>query len=98
MGRTRTDTIFLSWDLPAGLSHAQFQDLSKLDFDVREQCDIVTVQHFSQQWLADKVCNQPIRSDSQTFRCEIGHPTFSTAKAKWMSLKAQPGNGGPPVA
>jgi patatin-like phospholipase/acyl hydrolase len=86
------------WELPAGLSHAQFKDLSKLDFDVREQCDIVKVRHLSRQWLADKVCNQPIRSDSQTFRCEIGHPTFSTAKAKWMSLKAQPGNGGPPVA
>ena len=75
-----------SWVSPAGLPVAEFNAVANLDMDAVRQVDVKRIQDLCALWMADKVPNQPIRSNSENFHCEIGHGTFSQAKAAWTKL------------
>ena len=72
-----------SWVLPPGLSAADFTALVNLDLAVIDDNDIAKIRNLAQQWFAGKVPNQPIRSNSENFACEVGHSTFALAKSAW---------------
>jgi len=76
-----------SWGPPIGLSVVDFNATANLDVDAIEQADVLKIQNLAIQWMADKVPNQAIRSNSENFHCEIGHSTFSQAKDAWLKLK-----------
>ena len=73
------------WTAPDGMSIDQFSQLANLDLDAVEQADIDTLVHFGRLWLADKIGNQAIR-ENKNFEVQIGHRTFSRAKAAWLQL------------
>lgn len=75
-----------SWASPAGLPVSDFNAIANLEMDAVEQTDVQRIQNLCALWLADKVPNQPIRANSENFHCEIGHSTFSQAKAAWAAL------------
>jgi uncharacterized protein len=74
------------WTPPLGLPVTDFVALAQLDMDAIQQADILKIRNLSIQWMADKVPNQPIRANSNSFACEIGHALFSQARAAWASL------------
>jgi hypothetical protein len=74
------------WTPPLGLPVGDFSALAQLDIDAIQQVDILKIRNLCIQWMADKVPNQPIRANSDSFACEIGHALFSQARAAWVSL------------
>ena len=76
------------WRPPPGLDLKAFAAIAALEMDAVENEQVAMIRRLGRRWLADQIGNQAIRSNSQTFRCEIGHPTFSAAKAAWDALKA----------
>jgi hypothetical protein len=60
-----------------------FAKLVSLGIDAKDPGDLALIEAFCDAWLADIVPNQPIRANSDTLACEIGHPFFSGAKAVW---------------
>lgn len=76
-----------SWGPPIGLSVPDFNALLGLGIDAIEQADVLKIQSLCVQWMADKVSNQAIRANGDNFHCEVGHPTFSQARAAWTKLK-----------
>lgn len=79
-----------SWGQPIGYPTAkEFLDIANLDMDAVEQADVLKIQNLAVQWMADRVTNQAIRSDSESFHCEIGHETFSAALKAWRKLREE---------
>jgi hypothetical protein len=72
------------WVHPPGLTVAQFKGLRALNTDAVEDDEIARIDQLCTAWLADQVYNQPIRANSRTRACEIGHRLFSGAKAEWL--------------
>ena len=71
-------------DLPnPPLSIQDFERLIALEIDARAPDDILLIERFCDAWLNDVVPNQPVRANSSTLECEIGHRFFSDAKAVW---------------
>src|SRR5579871_5496653 len=73
-----------SWAPPPGLSVDEFNAVANLD--AVAQADVQRIQNLCTLWMRNSVPNQPIRSNSENFHCEIGHATFSQAKAAWAEL------------
>ena len=69
------------WHPPAGLDAARFASLR--DLLTRHPDDPEAVATFALDWIADRVPNQAIRAD-RNLHCEIGHATFSAARAAWI--------------
>lgn len=69
------------WTAPPGYDAGSFMRLRKLDMDGITPDDIRMINTFCDRWMADDVPNQPIRTNSQDFRPEIGHGRFSEALA-----------------
>ncbi|MGH6727346.1 MAG: patatin-like phospholipase family protein [Pseudolabrys sp.] len=83
------------WALPVGFTDdpdggrtglQKFLALADLDMDAVEQGDVMNIREFAEQWVKDGITNQAIRSNSETYRCEIGCPSFSRAKKVWLKL------------
>jgi uncharacterized protein len=78
-----------SWTLPQFNVQGQpfdetgFATLVNLGIDAKTPDDLALIEAFCDAWLADIVPNQPIRANSDTLSCEIGHPFFSAAMAAW---------------
>lgn len=78
------------WKVPGAdsanppLSDTEFQTLITMDIDP-DQNGTELLARFADAWINDIVPNQPIRANSETLQCEIGHPWFSSAKATWPS-------------
>lgn len=66
----------LTWTIPEGLTAAEFEQLTKLDFDATDLKDVELLEHFTNLWLDDKLPNQPIRNDKH-LKCLLGHEMFS---------------------
>lgn len=73
-----------SWRLPNDCSSTDFKKLIELDLAVIDQPDVLLVDAFCNGWMAGNWPNQPIRhgSDGSPF-CELGDPTFPSARARW---------------
>ncbi len=82
------------WKLPEGVSEPDFRALVNLNMDAVEQSEAELIHRFGTAWIAGNVPNQPVRINSQTLCCEIGHPRFGAARAAWLQL--DPPNGGGP--
>lgn len=74
------------WAAPEGWSDAQFRHLCDIDMDAVEPTDVLYVDSYCSYWLADQAPNQPIRMRRSTLAPELGHATFSAAKAAWQTL------------
>jgi hypothetical protein len=70
------------WDFPPGLQPAQFAALCKLDMDAIDQPAVDLIATLCRAWHQDKARNQPIRANSRTLEAEIGHGSYSQAKAQ----------------
>ena len=72
------------WQLPPGtnIKLPRFARLVDLDMDTVEQDDVLLIDEFAREWVADVWPNQPIRA-SAVGTCEIGQPTFGAAMAAW---------------
>jgi hypothetical protein len=79
-----------AWLLPHKLDRKAFNDIAEMPVDALEQRQILKIAHMCDLWLSDDLPNQPIRTSSQDYTCEIGQPNFSAAQAAWMALKNQP--------
>jgi hypothetical protein len=77
-----------NWHVPGDhlpqppLTLDEFNVLVNLGLDPNPQ-QVALIGRFCDAWLDDIVPNQPIRANSDTLACEIGHPIFSLAKAVW---------------
>lgn len=78
-----------SWLPPPELDCDEFKAIAELPVDALEQPDVERVSRLCDLWLDNNsnIPNQPIRSNSKDFTCEIGHPSFSEARAAWIALK-----------
>ncbi len=90
------------WARPAGLIEAndesdEFLRLRRLPMDAVGDDDIALIRKFCTLWHNDAVVNQPIRANSDTFECEIGHRVYSEAKAQWQALMLRTGSNGTPA-
>src|SRR5262249_54916986 len=77
------------WDIPPKkdrLSPEEFRKLKDLDIAAIETEEINLITKFCNEWLFGYVPNQPIRANSITFECEIGHRRFGNALARWRSF------------
>ena len=74
------------WDLPPGLTGAEFTQLCDLDMDAIEQSQVELIGTLARGWLDDKVLNQPIRANGKTLEVEIGHRWYRDAKAQARGL------------
>src|SRR5262245_60320750 len=79
-----------AWLLPRKLDRKAFNDIAEMPVDALEQRQVLKIAHMCDLWLGDDLPNQPIRTSSQDYTCEIGQPSFSAAQAAWMALKNQP--------
>jgi len=76
------------WHLPGHdltpplLTKDEFEALTTLSIDP-DQEGVLLIERLCDGWLADQVPNQPIRANSDTFECEIGHRWFSSGKSAW---------------
>jgi uncharacterized protein len=72
------------WELPktSKIDPEQFVKLTSLDMDLLGQRDVLLVEKFAKEWIADVWPNQAIRA-GQDFSCEIGHARFSDALRAW---------------
>ncbi len=82
------DTATGNWIVPGSnlpkppLSNDEFETLVTLAIDP-DQDQVNLIVRFCDAWLNDIFPNQPIRANSDTLDCEIGHRWFSAAKAAW---------------
>jgi hypothetical protein len=77
-----------TWEPPGGFTVEAFEALTKVDMDAVTDHEVALIRHLGLAWIAGGVPNQPIRANSQTLACEIGHPTFAAAKAAWQAVTA----------
>lgn len=73
------------WKLPAGLCAEDFLELVEMKLDVMSKHQLGLIRRMCDLWMADALCNQPIRMGID-FQCEIGQDTFSEAAAHWESI------------
>jgi hypothetical protein len=74
------------WVPPQGMTADQFVYLKNLDMDAVLPEQVAAIAGFAELWLADHVRNQPIRIDSKSLHCELGHEAYSDAKRAWLQL------------
>lgn len=74
------------WKLPDGIEREDFNRLKALDFDARTAEEVGLIEKLVKGWVRGDVANQPIRARGFDAFCEIGHPTFASAKAHWLRL------------
>jgi hypothetical protein len=79
------------WREPPGLSGPAFDRLAKMDMDAVDQKDVDLIAELGDQWLQDRVPNQPIRIKGDTLEAVIGHQAYSAAKAAWLQPVTPPG-------
>ena len=78
-----------AWGLPSRtrLTLPEFARLVALDMDTVVQDDVLLIDAFAQEWVADVWPNQAIRA-SVDGACEIGQPTFGAALSAWQARTA----------
>ena len=74
------------WELPprSNIKLPRFSTLVDLDMDTVIQDDVLLIDEFAREWVADVWPNQAIRADANGV-CEIGQPTFGAALAAWRA-------------
>ncbi|HVP71250.1 MAG TPA: hypothetical protein VMS45_07985, partial [Gemmatimonadaceae bacterium] len=74
------------WKLPprSNIKLPRFSTLVDLDMDTVIQDDVLLIDEFAREWVADVWPNQAIRADANG-ACEIGQPTFGAALAAWRA-------------
>jgi len=82
------------WMRPAGLTEAadasdEFVRLRNLPPDAADDVAFVLTKKLCSLWHGDAVLNQPIRANTDTFACEIGHHWYSEAKLGWREMYAR---------
>jgi hypothetical protein len=82
------------WVRPAGLTEAadasdEFVRLRNLPPDAAGDAAFVLIKKLCSLWHGDSVLNQPIRANTDTFACEIGHHWYSEAKLGWRAIYAR---------
>jgi hypothetical protein len=75
-----------AWLLPSKLDRRAFNDIADMPVDALEQSQVRKIAQMCDLWLDDDLPNQPIRTSSQDYRCEIGQPSFSKAHEAWVAL------------
>ncbi|PFH07860.1 patatin-like phospholipase/acyl hydrolase [Collimonas sp. PA-H2] len=80
------DRASQTWMLPAGLNDVQFADLLKISLAAVKQNEVDLILFFCDAWIANKVPNQAIKTDSDLSPL-IGHALFSDAIATWAKIK-----------
>ena len=73
------------WDLPRGFSESEFESFVRMRLDPMSKADLALISKMSAAWIADEIPNQPIRMGDH-MQCDIGHDTFSQARAYWQSI------------
>lgn len=76
------------WGPPGDLDEKTFTAIRDLDMDAIKPEDVRLIDKLTDQWLADKIANQPVRCDGDTLACELGDPLFSKALEHWMAIVA----------
>jgi len=62
-----------------------FQTLCEMPMDAVRQHEVELIDAAACAWLRDAIPNQPIRQNSDTAQCEIGHASFSAARQAWLA-------------
>jgi hypothetical protein len=77
-------------EAPGKWTAEEFAALAGMDLAVTDPAAIQSIADFCAGWMQDKWTNQPIRHGSDGSAtapnvnfCEIGHATYSLAKAAW---------------
>jgi predicted acylesterase/phospholipase RssA len=83
--RPKWDPSGGGWNLPGGLSGSDFQNLIDMETDAMTEPDLELIRKMCDLWIADEICNQPIRMGDH-MRCDIGHEKFSEAAAHWKRI------------
>ena len=73
------------WTAPPGYTYESFARLRQLDMDGISREDVEVITKFCDAWMANDVPNQPVRTNSQNFRAEIGFARFEEALAAAMA-------------
>jgi len=84
------------WRL-AGLTDAEFRQLSHLGMDAVARSDILAIRGLGEKWLADTVPNQGIRMN-ELLDVVIGERTYSAAKVLWRQLHSAAPDAAAPAA
>lgn len=92
------------WTLPEGLKSESaksgglfsskpqdlFESLNNIDMDAVEQEEVNDILKLAEEWLRDRVANEPIRADKYLKPADnnglMGYSEYSKAKAKWIGL------------
>lgn len=74
------------WGPPGDLNEKTFTAIRNLDMDAIKPEDVKLIDRLTDQWLSDKVANQPVRCDGDTLACELGDPLFSSAREHWTRI------------
>jgi hypothetical protein len=80
------------WLRPAGLIETEeeekdeFLRLRELPVDATDSEELALIRKFCALWHNDAIVNQPVRANSDTLDCEIGHRWYSAAKGHWFAL------------
>ncbi len=76
------------WTSPAGLGLDDFAAIAQVEMDAIKPEEVNRIRNLGIEWLRDRIPNQPIRANSKTLGCEIGHAHFSQARDAWNRAKA----------
>jgi predicted acylesterase/phospholipase RssA len=80
------------WDLPAGITEAEYLKLHTMDMDAVEDEEVALIGKLCDNWLnGSGVPNQSIRNNS-SLNCLIGHADFEAAKTDFKSWFTKPTN------
>jgi uncharacterized protein len=73
----------LSPEPSAGKNLELFAKIADLDMDATEDDQVGLIQALCEAWIAGRVYNQPLRTNSLN-ECEVGHRWFPDAKQAWL--------------
>lgn len=76
------------WRPPGNLTEAEFVALMNIDMDAIKQSDVASITRYTDEWLADRTLNQPVRMDGDTLKKEVGETSFSAAVAAWRRIRS----------
>jgi hypothetical protein len=74
------------WNVPPGLSTADFNALKNLGMDAVQNDQVALIARLGTAWIAGDVPNQPIRMLSDTLENAPGETNFATGKTRWLAM------------
>jgi hypothetical protein len=74
-----------TWQVPPGITAAQFQALTRIDMDATKDDEINLIKALGNAWIAGQVRNQPVRLNN----CLAAAPgeSYAEGKSRWQKME-----------